>query len=161
VNPLLLSADAGTIVAADAQQWGARDVETGGFLLAPAGTNTITTIALAGRRGIHRDRLRLQFSGDAFDALAEWAEAHHLRVRAQFHSHQHGAFLSPIDRSGGMRVHGFITTVLPTFANPPFDPTAWGWWRFDTRDWQPCPSAAPADLHATRTVVFDEDGTRG
>ncbi|HUF84619.1 MAG TPA: hypothetical protein VMQ81_08530, partial [Acidimicrobiia bacterium] len=88
-----------------------------------------------------------------------YANEHDLWIPAQYHSHGLGAFMSECDLEHGLSVEGFTSTIVPFFANPPGDPRAWGWWRFDG-DWSPI--AAPLRGHGeVARVTFDEDGVRG
>jgi len=149
-------------IVADVQQYGAAqlDVETGGFLLAPADDQTrVTTVALAGEKGITRRRGLFRVSGPAIEVLFGWADDHDLRIPAQVHSHGREASLSATDQRGGFNVTGFISCVVPFFRRPPTDPLLWGWWMFDGRTW--VPAGQPAlDGGPVRVVTFDEDGVR-
>jgi hypothetical protein len=161
---LVMPADAVATVTADVRLWGnprlqTDGVETGGFLLAPRGGQAVSVVALAGTRGVLRTPLQFTVSGQAIEVLSEWADEHSLRILAQFHSHRDGAALSPIDRVGGIRVENFVTTVVPTFSNPPTDPTRWGWWRFYRGDWMPEPRPI-SGAGGVQAVLFDEVGTR-
>lgn len=158
--PLDVPAAAGPAIAAEVRRYGALDVETGGFLLAPERTVAVCTVAFAGTSGITRRRLQLQISEIALDQLFAYAGTQGCWVPAQFHSHAGEAFLSRTDREYGLRVPGFISAVIPGFADPPMSPDAWTWWRLDRDEWHTVgsPSAGGCDL---RQVVFDEDGVRG
>ncbi len=158
--PLDVPAAAGPAIAAEVRRYGALDVETGGFLLAPERTVAVCTVAFACTSGITRRRLQLQISEIALDQLFAYAGTQGCWVPAQFHSHAGEAFLSRTDREYGLRVPGFISAVIPGFADPPMSPDAWTWWRFDRGEWHTVgsPSAGGCDL---RQVVFDEDGVRG
>lgn len=135
-------------------------VETGGFLLAPAGRAVVDIVAVTGVKGITRKPDQFHISGAAIEALAEWAEDHHHRIVAQFHSHGLGAFLSSIDRASGFRVAGFTTTVVPNFADPCPEPSSWGWWRYRNGDWQLASPPATAPPGTGELHVFDADGVR-
>lgn len=76
---------------------------------------------------------------------------------AQFHSHETLAFLSRTDTEHGLRVEEFTSVVVPTFADPPDHPAAWGWWTFRDSTWSPTPPGlpGPGDVQLIR---FDEDG---
>jgi hypothetical protein len=152
-------AEAGPAIADEVRRYGALDVETGGFLLAPEGTATVCTVAFAGTSGITRRRLQLQISEIALDQLFAYVGKQACWVPAQFHSHAEEAILSRTDREHGLRVPGFISAVIPRFADPPASPDTWTWWRFDGTGWQPVgsPRAGHRDL---RQVIFDEDGIR-
>jgi proteasome lid subunit RPN8/RPN11 len=154
-----LPAGVGRAIAVEVGCYGALGVETGGFLLAPEGTGSVSAVAFAGTRGIIRHRLRLQISEIALDQLFGFAEQHSFWVPAQFHSHAGEAFLSQADREYGLRVPGFISAVIPGFAGPPERTDAWAWWRFDGTDWIAAarPRTGYGDM---RQVIFDEDGVR-
>jgi hypothetical protein len=145
-------------VVADVARYGAAGVETSGFLLVPRSDPTMTAVAaMAGAAGITRCPDQLIISGAAVDVLSEWADNHDLRVAVQFHSHAAAAFLSPIDRRGGIRIDGFISTVLPTFHAPPAATARWGWFVFADGDWNPRPALATV-AGGIQTIRFDEDG---
>lgn len=141
--------------------WGARRVETGGFLLADAERPNaiIDTVALAASAGIVRQRLLFGVSGGAIGQLFDWAADSGLRICAQVHSHQGDAFLSRTDLKHGFAVEGFTTAVVPFFADPSRDPQRWGWWSFRDGSWQSCPPPAPV-AGRVRVVHFDERGIR-
>jgi proteasome lid subunit RPN8/RPN11 len=152
-------AGVGLAIADEVRRYGALGVETGGFLLASEGTGAVRVVAFAGTAGIIRHRLQLQISEIALDRLFAFAEEQGCWVPAQFHSHAGEAFLSQADREYGLRVPGFISAVIPGFADPPARPDAWTWWRFDGTEWNPArsPEAGRRDM---LQVVFDEDGVR-
>ncbi|HEV7679301.1 MAG TPA: hypothetical protein VGQ42_12095 [Candidatus Dormibacteraeota bacterium] len=147
-------------VAAEVKRYGTRDVETGGFLLAPeARPMCVSTVALAGHNGVTRGRGIFRISGKAIDRLFGWAEVAQLRIPAQFHSHGSEAFLSCVDRRDGFNVTEFISAVIPQYGDPPMDPHTWGWWQYDGDEWL---ELDPPEVIAgsVRVVVFDEDGVR-
>jgi hypothetical protein len=158
---LRLAEDLISAITEDVRAYGTKRVETGGFLLAPvADPDLITTLALAGTAGITRRRGLFAVSGIALDRLFTWADEHRLRIPAQFHSHGGRAFLSPTDLAHGLSVRGFVTCIVPFWDDPPDDPTDWGWWRFDGRDWR---DEVSPELDAGRSmdvVTFDEEGLR-
>jgi hypothetical protein len=158
--PLAVPAGAGPVIADEICRYGRRGTETGGFLLAPEGTGSVSIVAFAGAAGITRRRLLFQVSELALDRLFGFAAARRCWVPAQFHSHAAGAFLSVTDQEHGLRVSGFASAVVPEFADPPAAVAAWSWWRFDDGEWvgAPAPRTADGDLEA---VIFDEDGVRG
>lgn len=153
---------ASRIVADHVAAYGRRriGVETGGFLLAPVGSAVVDTVAVTGVEGIARRPDQFHISGPAIEALTEWAEEHDRRVVAQFHSHQFGAFLSPIDRVSGFRVGGFTTTVVPDFVDPCPDPSTGGWWRYRGGDWQPASPPVTATVGTAEMRVFDAAGVQ-
>jgi hypothetical protein len=157
-NDLILSEAATTAIAADVTRYGAEHVETGGFLLAPRDADTISTVALAGTAGIVRQRDLFQVSERALDRLFAQADEHDLWIPAQFHSHGLEAFMSPTDINHGLSVEGFISMIVPHYAAPPIDRSAWGWWRYDD-SWT---AIAPpkTSLGAVSVITFDEDGAR-
>jgi hypothetical protein len=139
----------------DVRTWGARGVETGGFLLAhPNGP--ISILALAGNGGVARRRGLFSVSPRALARLFSWAGDRDLHVAAQAHSHGGRAFLSETDLRHGFSVAGFTTTVIPYFAAPPDDPRRWGWWRYEG-EWRE--AEAPAVISGNASVIrFDEEG---
>jgi len=144
----------------DIRRYGQLDLETGGFFLAKPGSAVTTVVAIAGTAGIIRGYGLFAITRPAFDAIFTWAEDRGLQVRAMVHSHAEEAFLSRTDREGGLRVKGFISAVVPAFADPPPDPSAWRWWIY-TSGWTPIPPPV-TDMTArcTDAVVFDGDGVR-
>lgn len=144
----------------DIRRYGRAGVETGGLLLTRSGAAEVTVVAVAGTTGIVRRRGLFVIDRSAFDAIFTWTEDNDLQVRAMVHSHAEEAFLSRTDRDGGLRVKGFYSAVVPTFCDPPYDPSLWSWWSF-TSDWTPT-QAPPSGLTevAVKTVVFDGDGVR-
>lgn len=153
--PLQISTASVATVVSEVAAWGAKDVETGGFLLSDHEA-TITVAALSGAAGIRRRRGQFVVSGRAIAVLFAYADAHGYAVGAQFHAHRAGAFLSPSDLRDGFNVDGFVTTVLPSYAAPPGDARAWGWWRY-LGGWV---RTAPPVIGPGNTLVvrFDEDG---
>jgi hypothetical protein len=153
-----LTESAVSSMVAHVAEYGITGVESGGFLLAPAGA-TVEVVALAGsaQAGIVRRPEQLIISGAAIEVLCEWADDAGLRIVAQFHSHRRGTSLSPIDKVGGMRVQEFVSIVIPRFANPETDASSWGWWHFDSRTWR-TRAAFDVVTGRTRTIVFDEGG---
>jgi hypothetical protein len=158
-SPLTVPATAGPVIAEEVRRFGQRDVETGGFFLAPQGQGLVTVVAFAGQAGITRQGLLFQVSALALDQLFGFADQRSCWVPAQFHSHAAGAFLSFTDQQHGLRVSGFTSAVIPRFADPPAGMAAWGWWRFSAQDWTPC---QPPQMqgHEVEVVVFDEEGVR-
>ena len=141
--------------------WGARRVETGGFLLADAArpSQAGDIVALAASAGIVRRRLLFGVSGAAIAQLFDWAADNGLRICAQVHSHQGNAFLSRTDIEHGFAVEGFVTAVVPFFAAPSRDPRRWGWWSYREGRWQTC--LAPMLVSGRAQIVhFDEGGIR-
>lgn len=158
-NRLILPDAGAAAIVADVTHYGGEEVETGGFMLAQAGTETVTEIAHAGTRGILRRRDLFQVSELALDALFAYAEANELWIPAQYHSHGLTAFMSDCDVEHGLSVDGFVSVIVPFFADPPPAPSAWGWWCFKG-DWLRLapPVVATGDV-AVQT--FDEEGVRG
>jgi hypothetical protein len=115
-----------------------------------------STVALAGDAAITRGEQIFAADGSALGPLFRWAEEHDLTIGAQVHSHRGAAFLSPTDLAHGFSVPGFITTVIPSFANPPADPTDWGWWVYDSW-WRRL--RAPQTVNAPTAIIhFDARG---
>ena len=157
MTQLRLGADAVEALVTDVARYGALGVETGSLLLTPPGEPTVTALALAGTAGIERHPHLLVFSSAALNPLFSYAEDNGLQLRAQVHSHMHDAFLSHTDKTGNIRMPGFIASVIPTFATPATDPSTWGWWTFDEGDWT---FSEPAIMttHTTKVITFDADG---
>jgi len=160
-NRIVLPEDAAQAIVADVARHGSRDVETGGFMLAPVGTDTVTAIARAGEKGIARRREFFQISDLALDALFGYVEEHELWIPAQYHSHGVGSFMSDCDVEHGLSVAGFVSVIVPFFADPPVVPSAWGWWRFEGHHWVPLGPPAPGNGEVVARVVFDEETVRG
>jgi hypothetical protein len=156
---LTVPATAGPAIAEEVRRFGQRDVETGGFFLAPHGQGTVAVVAFAGQAGITRQRLLFQVSALALDQLFSFAGQRACWVPAQFHSHAASASLSFTDQQHGLRVSGFTSAVIPRFADPPAVVTAWGWWRFSNEDWTPC-QPPQTEGHEVEVVIFDEEGVR-
>lgn len=153
-------ASAVSTITAEIRAYGQRQLETGGFLMLPRGSGTITAVAFAGTTGIVRHQRLFQISERALDRLFTFADDHNLYIPAQFHSHEDHAYLSWTDARYGLRVDGFTSTVIPTYGEPPADTGHWGWWCFTAGDW--APTAAPVTTTGPVNVVqFDEDGVRG
>lgn len=160
MSALTLSDQALDTLLTETRAWGARPAETGAFLLSvPAAADRLVVIALAGSAGIRRERDLFLISGAALERLFSWAGERSLTVRAQIHSHRGHAFLSPTDLRGGFNVEGFTTAVIPRYADPPADPTAWGWWRYGVGGWRICAGPKPVRASA-EVVVFDARGIR-
>jgi proteasome lid subunit RPN8/RPN11 len=158
-EPLTVPDTAASAIASEVRRYGVVSVETGGFLLAPLGTEAVSIVAFAGAKGIKRDRLYLEISEIALDRLFGFAEDKQCWVPAQFHSHAGPAFLSRTDREHGLRVPGFISAVVPDFAEPSARMTAWAWFRFDQGGWHSV-SSPPAAQRDLCQVTFDEEGVR-
>ena len=159
MTQLQIGAGAVATMVADVARYGTLGVETGSLLLTPAGEPTVTVVALAGVSGIDRRPGLLVFSADALNPLFSYAEDNELQVRAQVHSHMYDAFLSPTDKAGNIRMPGFIVSVIPTFATPSTDTTAWGWWDFNGTDWIPT-EPATVTAYDTKVITFDAEGVR-
>ncbi|GLZ32030.1 hypothetical protein Lesp02_42180 [Lentzea sp. NBRC 105346] len=129
--------------------------ETGALLLTTPEKWDVVAVALAGDDGIQRGKGLFVITLPAFDALFTYAEEQDLQVRAMVHSHPYEAFLSPVDRQHGLRVRGFISAVIPTYGDPPVDPSDWGWWRFED-DWHPTQPAIMVE-HGPVAKVFTFD----
>ena len=158
-NMVVVPADAVVGVIKEVRAFGRHRLETGGFLLAPRGTSTISTVALAGDVGIVRRHNLFQVSALALDRLFTFADDHGLSAPAQFHSHGVGAFLSESNEKHGLCVEGFISVVVPQFFDPPGEMGEWGWWRYDGGRWITI-TAWRRRNGAADVVRFDEDGIR-
>jgi hypothetical protein len=145
---------------ADIRGWGGAGAETGGFLLArESDPHRLSIVALTGQAGITRRRGLFAVSGPAIEQLFSWAADSDLRIRAQVHSHAHGAFLSATDLRHGFDVAGFISAVVPHFTAPSAEPGDWGWWQRTATQWQA--SSAPRVVAGPASIVrFDHGGVR-
>jgi hypothetical protein len=159
-SPLQLSRVAVAAIADDVTTYGKQRLETGALLLANPGDTTVTTVAIAGTTGVSRGYGRFVLTMPVIDQLFTYAETNGLQVVAHVHSHGQDAFLSPIDRTGIIRMTGFIAAVIPTFATPPPDPSQWGWWTFWDGDWHDSAPAVMADYGTVQVVTVDADGVR-
>ncbi|WP_392544213.1 hypothetical protein [Oryzobacter telluris] len=157
MTQLHLGTDAVARLTADVARYGSRGVETGALLLTPIDDVAVSVIALAGAAGIERHPGLLRFSTSVLSPLFSYAEENELQLRAQVHSHKFDAFLSPTDKAGNIRMVGFIACVIPNFATPSPDPSAWGWWTFGGQHWTPSASAVETDA-STKVITFDAEG---
>lgn len=146
-------------IASKVRASGTTMLETGGFTLAPYGTDSGTVLALSGEIGIERSWGLFEVSGLAIAALFDWADDHELRVLSQWHSHRFEAFLSKTDLAHGFNVPGFRTAVIPNFERPSADPTAWGWWRYTEDKWVITPPPVPSDT-SFEVITFEEHHVR-
>ena len=159
---ILIPAPGVTALIREATVFGARDLETGGFLLAqradPSGAHTtVTAVALAGDAGVVRDRDLFQISERALDRIFTFADDQGLWIPALLHSHRASAFLSATDQRYGLGADGFVSAVIPEYSSPPRNLARWGWWRFESGRWR---GAAPGRTAAGTVEVlrFDEGG---
>jgi hypothetical protein len=159
-SKLVLPVGAVAPVLQEIQRHGLADRETGALVLTGRSDMHALVVAIAGATGIVRGPGLFTVSAGAYDRLFTFAEERSYRVRAMIHSHPERAFLSRTDRAYSLRVPGFVSAVIPTYAAPPVDPASWGWWRFE-QDWVPstAPVVDPA-LPPVHTVIFDEEGVR-
>lgn len=155
-NDVILPQAAAKAVIADVALLGREGLETGGFLLAPRGSEQVSIVARCATAGIVRRAGLFQVSERALDRLFEYADQHELWIPVQFHSHKLAALLSPCDVEHGLSVEGFVTTIVPYFRAPSADPARWGWWRYRS-GWTPAraPETSPGP---SRVIVFDEEG---
>jgi hypothetical protein len=161
MSALVITEQAVARLLADVRLHGARRVEAGAFLLArEIAPERLELVALAGERGIRRARDLFKVPGRAIERLFTWASDRDLMIRAQVHSHRRTAFLSPTDLRGGFSVDGFVTCVIPYYAEPPAEPEGWGWWEYGAGRWRtrtaPTPVAGEAEV-----VYFDTGGVHG
>jgi hypothetical protein len=139
--------------------YGKLDVETGLFLLAPRESDTVTSVAFAGTRGVERNWGRFALSARAVSKLLRHLGEQHLVAAAQVHSHRGGAGLSQTDLDHGFSVEGFTSAVIPYYDHPPRDPQGWGWWRYQCGRWQPIEAfSLSASTSEASALIFDEDG---
>jgi hypothetical protein len=158
-NSLILPIGGVRMIIEDVARFGACNVETGGFLLASRETELVTTIGLAGTRGIERRRGLFQVSELTLDRLFGYADEHDLWIPAQYHSHGRRAFMSPTDVDHGLSVAGFVSTIVPFYATPPADAARGGWWRYDD-EWVAI-DPPRVDGGGVDVITFDEDGISG
>ncbi len=144
----------------EVRRYGVEGLETGGFLMASVNSEVVGAVALAGLSGIVRRPDLFQISERALDRLFTFADDGGLWIPIQFHSHRFGAHLSRTDALHGLRVEGFISTIVPSFANPPSDVAEWGWWEFRDGSWETYPPAPIQVCKLDAAVEFDEDGVR-
>jgi hypothetical protein len=144
----------------ETRTYGDRNLETGGFLTAATNSDDITGAAVAGTRGIVRRADLFQISERALARLFSYADDKGLWMPVQFHSHRFGPGMSLTDALHGLRVEGFISTILPRFADPPKDVSQWGWWQFTDGEWFSFPAISIDRQKLGPVIVFDEDGVR-
>jgi len=145
------------LITAEVRGYGHHRLETGGFLMLPRDTTTVSIVAFTGAAGILRRHNLFEISEGALDRLFAFADDHDLQVPVQFHSHEMGAFLSRTDAEHGLRVEGFTSVVVPTYSAPPCDMGRWGWWCFTAGVWA-ATAALPIGHGPVSAVRFDEDG---
>ena len=114
MSALLLPEGMSARIAFEARAAGARNVETGGFILAPPDAPA-SVLALTGEKSITRRRDLFLVDGLAMATLFEWVVEHELTVAVQWHTHGGRAFLSETDLEHGFNVLGFTTTVVPYY----------------------------------------------
>ncbi|MEU6138790.1 hypothetical protein ABZ848_00335 [Streptomyces sp. NPDC047081] len=96
----------------------------------------------------------------AVDTAFTYAEERGFQVRAMLHSHPRAAFLSATDLRYSLRMRGFVTAVVPTFASPPIDPAQWGWWQYDGNWWVCSPPTIDSACPEATVLTFDAEGVR-
>lgn len=133
-------------------------VETGGFLLADRAKSVVTCVAIAGDVGILRHKNLFQISERALDCLFTYANEQALWIPVQFHSHLLDARMSLTDEWHGLRVEGFISTIVPCFTKPSPDVSVWGWWQFDSGKWRRTQPVTVIGDDDVDVITFDEDG---
>ncbi|MCW2921574.1 MAG: hypothetical protein JWL76_1448 [Thermoleophilia bacterium] len=154
-----LPRDMGTAIALHARSAGARPTETGGFILAHPG-QAPHVLAVAGERGVERQRDLFCVSTSAITELFEWAGDENLTVVSQWHTHRMHAFLSDTDLRFAYNVEGLRNMIVPDYARASPDPAAWGWWVYSDGAWVPEVPPQVGNHHFT-TIAFDEDGIHG
>ena len=159
-SPLVIRRSVIAAVVAETQAYGSRRLETGGFLMCNVGEDEASAVAMAGTTGIVRHPFLLQISERALDRLFVYADSQGFWLPVQFHSHMQAPSMSPTDEKHGLRVEGFVSTILPDFSEPPSDLSAWGWWRFSGGSWVGCEPAGVIDGDCVAIVTFDESGVR-
>jgi len=148
------------VVVDELAHFGARGLETGGFLVAPRGGSDVSGIAFAGDRGIVRRPDLLQISERALNALFTYVEERDLWLPCHIHSHRFQAFMSPTDASNGINAEGFSCAIVPDFERPSPVVADWGWWSFASGSWHATSSPRLRDAVLSELVTFDEDGVR-
>lgn len=142
----------------EVESYGAIPTETGAFLLAREDApDEISIVAVPGPVGIVRRRDLFQVSAETLGGLLDLASEEELLIRAQLHSHRRGAFLSRVDLEHGFDVEGFVTCVVPRYADPPREPAEWSWWRFDSGGWGRCPAPVTVAGECRRIDFGEED----
>jgi hypothetical protein len=157
--PLALPTSACAAIADEVRRYGQQALETGGFLLAPQSTLSVSVVAFAGEAGIVRRWNLFQIHELALDRLFTFAADQGLWVPAQFHSHMFGPGLSRTDREDGLCVEEFVSVVVPEFEAPSSDPSGWGWWEYRRGGWHGIPAATEVRDHV-EIVEFDREGVR-
>jgi hypothetical protein len=147
-------------VVEETTKYGSWRLETGGFLFGDTGTYEISGVAMAGDMGITRQPDLFEISERALDRLFTYAGDQDIWLPVQFHSHELYSDMSLADERYGLNAEGFVSTILPSFANPPTDPSNWGWCQFEAGLWRRCASASVVPGKALTVVVFDEGGVR-
>jgi hypothetical protein len=140
--------------------YGQLDVETGALLMCLSGTDDVSVVALAGHAGVIRRYGLFVLTLPVIDQVFTFAEDMGLQIRCQVHSHGGPAFLSPTDKRGNLRVNGFIAAVIPNFADPPQQPSSWGWWTFEEGAWQASEPATTDPNSTAKILTVDADGIR-
>lgn len=157
VPPFLAGNEATTHMYRECQAFGQLDVETGGYLLRRIDAEHVTAVAVAGDAGIERGPLIFRVSGQANEAIQNWAFDNESLIVGQWHTHKHDAYMSMTDLKSGFNVPELTTVIIPEFGQPSPDPATWGWWVHRDGAWRDAAAAGPSDSSATR-VVFDESG---
>ena len=143
MSELLIVEGAVRVLLAEVKAYGAVPQETGAFLLSREDApDELSLVAVPGSKGVRRHRNFFEISADTMGELFDRAADEALMIRAQLHSHRRSAFLSRTDLEHGFDVEGFVTCVVPRYADPPNDPALWSWWRFEGGSWNRCPAPA-------------------
>jgi hypothetical protein len=145
----------------EVESYGAIPTETGAFLLAREDApDELSIVAVPGPVEVVRRRNLFQVSAETLGGLFDLASEEELLIRAQLHSHGRGAFLSRVDLEHGFDVEGFVTCVVPRYADPPREPAGWSWWRFESGEWARCPSPVVV-AGGCRRIDFAEEPANG
>lgn len=149
-------------ITAAVRDHGRQCVETGAYLLAcQDGPLHMCVAAVTGTSGVQRSARLLRVSAAANAELYLWAARERFTIVAYVHSHLAGAFLSRTDCEESLNIEGFVSAVVPDFANPHEDPGGWGWWRFLNGGWVEIDAPRVGSLTTdSRIMVFDEEGVR-
>ncbi|MBV8861856.1 MAG: hypothetical protein JO082_14355 [Mycobacterium sp.] len=157
---LVLPGNAQQALCDSVAEYGHLGVETGGLLMCPPDTDNVGVVALAGHAGVTRQYGLFVLTMPVIDQAFTFAEDMGLQIRCQVHSHAGRAALSPLDQRGNLRINGFLAAVIPTFADPPQQPSSWGWWTFRGGSWRATAPASTDPNSTAKILTIDADGIR-
>lgn len=157
---LRLPAEAVEAIVREVATWGRLGRESGVLLLASADEPLVVdAIGQPLDVGITRRRDEFAISGLALAQLFAHLDECDRVVAALIHSHGKRAFLSDVDLEHGFSVEGFVSSIVPSYADPPSEVRRWGWWIFLDGRWQDAevPEVFPGGF---LKIEFDEAGAR-